>query len=103
MFTIIIFIIRYSALPALAKNAVPIKMYVDIQKNSQLEKIFLCGVGVAVSATPVNSPPLPSIFSDYSFLVHNSFTLDDRHLLARAMASDFSVAMQFSQRDQKTR
>jgi hypothetical protein len=45
------------------------------------------------SATPCASPPptwLP-IFSDYSFWVHNPFNQDDRHLLAHAMASDFSV------------
>jgi hypothetical protein len=31
-------------------------------------------------------------FSDYSFLVHHPVNQDDRHLLARAMASNFSVA-----------
>jgi hypothetical protein len=34
--------------------------------------------------------PLPSIFSDYSFRV--LVNRDDRHLLAHAMAADFSVA-----------
>jgi hypothetical protein len=37
---------------------------------------------------------------DYSFLVHHPVKQDDRHLLARAMASDFSVTWQFSQREQ---
>jgi hypothetical protein len=44
------------------------------------------------SATPCASPPPPSIFSDYSFWVHHLVNWDDRHLLAHAMASDFSVA-----------
>jgi hypothetical protein len=45
------------------------------------------------SATPCASPPpWPSIFSDYSLWVHPPATRDDRHLLAHAMASDFSVA-----------
>jgi hypothetical protein len=34
-------------------------------------------------------------FSDYSFWVHHPVNQDDRHLLAHAMASDFSVAWQF--------
>jgi hypothetical protein len=33
-------------------------------------------------------------FSDYSFMVHHPVNRDDRHLLAHAMASDFSVAWQ---------
>jgi hypothetical protein len=37
---------------------------------------------------------------DYSFLVHHPVNWDDRYLLAHAMASDFSVAWQFSQREQ---
>jgi hypothetical protein len=48
-------------------------------------------VGFFGSATPCASPPpWPSNFSNYSFWVHP----DDRHLLAHAMASDFSVAWQ---------
>jgi hypothetical protein len=44
------------------------------------------------AATPYASPPRqPSIFSDYSFCVHHPVNRDDQHLLARAMASDFSV------------
>jgi hypothetical protein len=44
------------------------------------------------SATPCAfPPPWPSIFSDYSFRVHHLVNRDDRHLLAHAMASDFSV------------
>jgi hypothetical protein len=47
------------------------------------------------SATPCASPPLwPSIFSDYSFWAYHPVNQDDRHLLAHAMASDFSVAWQ---------
>jgi hypothetical protein len=38
-------------------------------------------------------------FSDYSFPVHHPVNCDDQDLLARAMASDFSVAWQcFSKR-----
>jgi hypothetical protein len=33
-------------------------------------------------------------FSDYTFWVHHLVNWDDRHLLAHAMASDFSVAWQ---------
>jgi Fe-S-cluster containining protein len=47
------------------------------------------------STTPCASPPpWPSIFSDYSFWIHNLANWDDRHLLAHAMASDFSVPWQ---------
>jgi hypothetical protein len=35
-------------------------------------------------------------FSNYNFLVHHPVNWDDRLLLACAMASDFSVAWQFS-------
>jgi hypothetical protein len=35
-------------------------------------------------------------FSDYSIWVHHPVNQDDRQLLAHAMASDFSVAWQFS-------
>jgi hypothetical protein len=46
------------------------------------------------SATPCASPPpRPS----YSFIVHHPVNRDDRHLLARAMASDFTVTWQYSQ------
>jgi hypothetical protein len=37
-------------------------------------------------------------FSNYYILVHHSVNGDDRQLLAHAMASDFTVAWQFSQR-----
>jgi hypothetical protein len=37
---------------------------------------------------------------DYSFLVHHCVNRDDRHLLAHAMASGFTVAWQYSQREQ---
>jgi hypothetical protein len=58
-------------------------------------------LGLFGSATPCASPiPWPSIFSDYSFCVHHTFNWDDRHLLAHTMASNFSVAWQFSQRKQ---
>jgi hypothetical protein len=33
----------------------------------------------------------PPFFSDYSFWAHHLANLDDRHLFAHAMASDFSV------------
>jgi hypothetical protein len=49
--------------------------------------------GVTPCACP---PPWPSIFSYYSFLVHHCVNRDDRHLLAHAMASDFSVKWQIS-------
>jgi hypothetical protein len=53
------------------------------------------------SVTPCASPPpWPSNFSDNSFLVHHPVNQDDWHLLACAMTSDFSVALQFSQREQ---
>jgi hypothetical protein len=42
-------------------------------------------------------PPTPFILSDYSFFVHHPVNRDDRQLLAHAMASDFTVARQFSQ------
>jgi hypothetical protein len=48
------------------------------------------------SATPCASPPpRPSILSDYSFRIHHPVNRDDPHLLAHAMASDFSVTWQF--------
>jgi hypothetical protein len=42
----------------------------------------------------------PPFFSNYSFLVHHPVNLVDWHLLAHAMAFDFTVAWQFSQREQ---
>jgi hypothetical protein len=36
----------------------------------------------------------PPFFSDYSFWIHHLVNWDDRHLLAHAMASDFSFAWQ---------
>jgi hypothetical protein len=58
--------------------------------------------GQSTPATPCASPPpRPSIFSNYFFLVvHHPVNWDDRHLLAHAMASDFTVARQVSQREQ---
>jgi hypothetical protein len=50
--------------------------------------------------TPCASPPRPSIFSYYSFLVHRPVNWDDRHLSESAVASDFLVAWQFSRREQ---
>jgi hypothetical protein len=41
------------------------------------------------------SNPLCPPFSDYSFWVHHPVNRDDRHILAHAMASDFSVAWQY--------
>jgi hypothetical protein len=52
------------------------------------------------SATPCASPlPGPPFFRLY-FFVHHPVNWDDRHLLARAMASKFTVTWQFSQREQ---
>jgi hypothetical protein len=49
----------------------------------------------SLSATPFAfPPPRPSIFFNYSFWVHHPVNRDDRHLLAHAMASDFSVTWQ---------
>jgi hypothetical protein len=39
-------------------------------------------------------------FAKYSFLVHHPVNLDNQHLLVHALASDFTVAWQFSQREQ---
>jgi hypothetical protein len=59
-----------------------------------IDTCFFCFFGG--SATPCASPPpRPSIFSDYSFGVHHPVNRNVRHLLARAMASDFSFAWQF--------
>jgi hypothetical protein len=50
------------------------------------------------SATPCASPPppRPTIFSYYSFWIHHPVNRDDRHLLAHAMASVFSVIWEAS-------
>jgi hypothetical protein len=45
----------------------------------------------------------PPLFSNYSFCFHHPVNQDDWHLLAHAMASDFSIIWQFSQREQLTR
>jgi hypothetical protein len=42
----------------------------------------------------------PTFFAYYFFLVHHPVNWDDRHILANAMAYDFTVALQFSQREQ---
>jgi hypothetical protein len=48
-----------------------------------------------LSATPrASPPPRPSIFFIIPFRVHHLVNQDDWHLLALAMASDFSVAWQ---------
>jgi hypothetical protein len=53
--------------------------------------------GEGVSGTSYASPPpCPSIFSNYSLIVHHPVNRDDRHLLAHAMASNFTVAWQYS-------
>jgi hypothetical protein len=44
--------------------------------------------------------PLLLLGPDYYFLVHHPVNQDDRHLLVCAMASDFLVTWQFSQREQ---
>jgi hypothetical protein len=38
------------------------------------------------------------LFFQYSFLLHKLVNRDDQHLLAHAIASDFTVTRQFSQR-----
>jgi nitrate reductase NapE component len=62
--------------------------------------LFVClSVCFLGSATPcVFSSSLALHFFHYSFSVHHPVNRDDRHLRAHAMASDFSVACQFSQR-----
>jgi hypothetical protein len=40
-----------------------------------------------------------ALFFDYSFRSHHPVNWDDWHLLAHAMASDFTVTLQFSQRE----
>jgi hypothetical protein len=58
----------------------------------KISKLKTGALKVFLSATPCASPPpWPSIFSDNSFCVHPPVNWDDRHLLAQAMASDFSV------------
>jgi hypothetical protein len=57
-----------------------------------MQMLFLGGG----TATPcASSPPRLSIFSDFSFLVHHPVNQDDRHLIARAIASDFTVEWQY--------
>jgi hypothetical protein len=67
----------------------PYKSHVGIVKASV--RCFFVGGGGQRPLVPLlfRSPP---IFSDYSFLVHRPDNWDDRHLLANAMASDFSAA-----------
>jgi hypothetical protein len=50
--------------------------------------VCVCGGGSV-------NPSIFSIFSYYSFWVHQPVNRDVQHLLAHAMASDFSVAWQF--------
>jgi hypothetical protein len=52
------------------------------------------------TTTCASPPPRSYIFSNYSFWVHHPVNCDDQHLLAHAMASDFTVAWQYSQREQ---
>jgi hypothetical protein len=69
----------------------PYKSHVGIVKASV--RCFFTFFGGGGAAAPCSSPfPQPSIFSDYSFLVYHPDNWDDRHLLANAMASDFSAA-----------
>jgi hypothetical protein len=42
---------------------------------------------------------MPAIFSNYSFLVLHPVYKKDQHLLAHAMASDFTVGWPISQRE----
>jgi hypothetical protein len=68
----------------------------SVFSSSDRRPSFIWGAGPG-SATPCASPPppRPSIFPDYSFWVHLPVNWDDWHLLAHAMASDFSVAWKF--------
>jgi hypothetical protein len=63
----------------------------------QCKLAFFGGGAVFPCAYP---PPQPSILSDYYFLVHHPVNRDEWHILAHAMASDFTVTWQFSQREQ---
>jgi hypothetical protein len=44
----------------------------------------------------------PTFFPDHDFHVHYPVNGDDQHLLAHALASDFSGSWQFSQRELHT-
>jgi hypothetical protein len=64
-------------------------------------EFFLLSRKLFLSATPCASPPsCAPIFYNYYFLVHHPVNPDDQRLLAHAMASDFTAAWQFSQREQ---
>jgi hypothetical protein len=72
-------------------------------KDSFFEKgLFTLFVSLFGGQRPLESFLLlvPPFFSDYSFLVHHPINRDDRQLLAHARVSDFTVACQFSQREQ---
>jgi hypothetical protein len=62
----------------------------DFGQGDQIGRIFTSWVIVFYVFA---SPLWPSIFSNYSFLVHLPVNWDDRHLLAHAMDSDFTVTL----------
>jgi hypothetical protein len=77
----------------------------EIMEARQLKKYFLlqettqplCIVSYVLFASSLpcaSPPPWPSIFSHYSFWVHQLVNRDGQQLLAHAMASDFSVTWQ---------
>jgi hypothetical protein len=80
---------------------VQVLMYVLMGSYSKKGRIFFGGGG---RATPCASL-WPYICSNYYFLVHHPVSRDDRHLLAHAIASDFTVTGQyvFSKRTKKRR
>jgi hypothetical protein len=52
-------------------------------------------LGVSDPLVPLLLLGPPFFYSEYSFLVHRPINLDDRNLLAHAMASDFTVTWQY--------
>jgi hypothetical protein len=67
---------------------------VALDRVTRLDKVLPSGLFFGSEAPCASPPPQPSICSNYSVWVHHLVNQDDRHLLAHAMASDFSVAWQ---------
>jgi chemotaxis regulatin CheY-phosphate phosphatase CheZ len=67
-----------------------------VDSSNQLTQRFVHWFETVIDLMCLDSS-LALHFSDYSFHVHHPVNQDDRHLLAHAMASDFSVAWPFSQ------
>jgi hypothetical protein len=55
--------------------------------------VFMCVWGGGAETPCASPPPWPSIFSVCSFWVYHLANRDDLNLLARAIVSDFSVAV----------